>query len=67
MKIELNDFVAALVSNHGSRLKSFSVHNMPISLEVLDKVCTGFMKLEDLTIIVDQKDLVGNFLEICSL
>ena len=60
-EIQLDDFVAALVSAHGPRLKRFSLHRLPISLKALDGVCTGFTDLEHLFIVVGQEDLVGSY------
>jgi len=55
----LDDFVASLISVHGSRLKRFSFHRLPISLKVLDVICTGFANLEQLFITLEEEDLVS--------
>ena len=55
----LDDFVTAIISTHGSRLKRFSLHRLPISLKALDDVCAGFTNLEQLFILVEQEDLVS--------
>ena len=62
---QLDDFVIALISGHGSRLKRFSLHRLPISLEALYDVCTGFVNLEQLFIVVEQEDLVGFWIRAC--
>ena len=66
-EIQLEIFVAALVPAHGSRLKRFSLHCLPISLKALDGVCTGFTNLEHLSIVVEQEDLVGSCPRVCRL
>lgn len=61
---QLDDFVTDLISAHGPRLKRFSLHRLPISLKALDDVCTGFTRLEQLFIVVEQEDLVSSCLRI---
>jgi hypothetical protein len=61
----LDNLVTNLISVHGSRLKRFSLHRLPISLKALDDVCTGFMNLEQLFIVVEQGDLVSPWPRIC--
>ena len=56
---QLDDLVTTLISVHGSRLKRLSLHRLPISLKVLDDVCTSFTNLEQLFVVVEQEALVG--------
>ena len=58
----LDDFVTSLISVHGSRLKRFSLHRLPISLKALNDVCTGFTNLEQLFIVIEREDLVSPWL-----
>lgn len=56
--IQLDDFVATLISTHGSRLRRFSIHRLPISLKALYEVCTEFPNLEHLFVVVEQMEPV---------
>lgn len=56
---KVDDFVTNLTTIHGSRLKRFSLHRLPISLKALDDVCTGFTNLQQLFIAIEQRDLVS--------
>jgi len=62
--IQLDGFIAALVSTHGPRLKHLSVHRLPISMKAFHDVCAGFTNLEHLFVVVDRRDLglMGNSL-----
>ena len=57
--IQLDDFVATLISAHGPRLKRFSINRLPISLETLHEICAGFTNLEQLFTVVEREDLVS--------
>jgi hypothetical protein len=61
----LDNLVTNLISVHGSRLKRFSLHGLPVSLKALDDVCTGFVNLEQLFIVVELGDLVSPWPRIC--
>ena len=63
-EVQLDGFVTSLISIHGSRLKRFSLHRLPISLKALDDVCAGFTNLEQLFVVVEQGDLVSPWLRI---
>ena len=56
---QADDFVTTLASVHGSRLKRLSLHRLPISLSALRNACVGFTNLEQLFIVVEQRDLVS--------
>ena len=61
----MNDFIPArVVSSHGSLLKRFSLHRLPISLKALDDVCIGFTSLEQLFIALGKRDMVSSGLGI---
>ena len=62
--IELDDFIATLVSTHGPRLKRLSIHRLPISLKALHDICTGFTNLEQLFAVVEQMDPVSGCLRL---
>ena len=57
--IQLNYFVATLISTHGPHLKHFSINRLPISLRTLHKICAGFTNFKQLFTIVKQEDLVS--------
>lgn len=59
--IELDDFVTALISTHGLRLRRLSIHRLPISLKTLHNACVGFTNLEQLFTVVRGEDLVSAF------
>ena len=61
---KMNDFVAALVSAHGSRLRWLSLHRLFISPKALDDVCIEFKNLERLSIVIKELHLVGSWPEI---
>jgi len=58
-EVQLDSFITALISTHGSRLKRLSLHRLPISLGALNRACAGFTNLEQLFVAVKQRDLVG--------
>jgi hypothetical protein len=62
--IQLEGFIATLISTHGPRLKRLSINRLPISPNALYGVCTGFPNLEQLFTIVEQEDLVSSYLRI---
>jgi len=58
-EVQVDNFITALISAHGSRLKRLSLHRLPISLKALDCACAGFKNLEQLFVAVEQRDLVS--------
>lgn len=62
--IQMDEFVAALISAHGQRLKRFSIDRLPISLKAFYDVCAGLPNLELLFVTVEREDLVSGYLRI---
>ncbi|KAI8989017.1 hypothetical protein BD414DRAFT_485715 [Trametes punicea] len=52
-----DDFCKAIVSAHGSRLTRFSVHRMRMSIDAIADICARCTVLEQLFIVLEQKDL----------
>lgn len=48
-----------IAAKHGQRLKRFSVHRMQISLAALEVICSQCPLLEQLFIVVEQRELVS--------
>ncbi|KAG8216093.1 hypothetical protein J3R82DRAFT_8094 [Butyriboletus roseoflavus] len=46
-----------VVARHGQRLRRFSVHRMQISLAALEVICSQCLLLEELFIVVEQREL----------
>ena len=57
MRIQMGDFITALISTHGSRLRRLSIDRLPISLKELDDICTGFPNLEQIFTVVKGETL----------
>ncbi|KAI0366515.1 hypothetical protein BV20DRAFT_640211 [Pilatotrama ljubarskyi] len=55
-----DDFCRAIVTAHGSRLTRFSVHRMRMSIVTIADICARCTALQQLFIVVEQKDLVSS-------
>lgn len=53
-----DDLCRSIVSTHRNRLKRFSVHRIPLSLESLHEICLRCTKLEQLFIVIERDSLV---------
>lgn len=51
-----NTFCERLVSAHGERLRRFSVYRMRMSLDAIADVCRRCLQLEQLFVVVDQRE-----------
>ena len=54
-----DEFWKGIVVKHGQRLRRFAVHRMQISLAALEVVCSQCPLLEQLFVVVEQRDLVS--------
>ncbi|KAH7883024.1 hypothetical protein F5I97DRAFT_1901313 [Phlebopus sp. FC_14] len=52
-----DDFWRSLVHTHGRRLKCFSIHRMPIGVPALELICSQCPLLEQLFVVVGQREL----------
>jgi len=56
-----DEFWGNIAAKHGRRLKKFSVHRMQISLAALEVICSQCPLLEQLFIVVEQRELVSRY------
>lgn len=54
-----DEFWKNIAATHGQRLKRFSIHRMQISLAALEVICSQCPLLEQLFIVVEQRELVS--------
>ncbi|KIK96882.1 hypothetical protein PAXRUDRAFT_137464 [Paxillus rubicundulus Ve08.2h10] len=52
-----DDFWKSMVSKHNLRLKRFSIHRMQISFDALQVICSQCTLLEQLFVVVEQREL----------
>ncbi len=54
-----DDLCAAIISDHGHRLKRFSVHRMRVSPVAVEDICHRCVNLEQLFVTMEQDSLVS--------
>lgn len=56
-----DDLCTDIVSAHKGRLKRFSVHRIPLSLQAIEDICARCGELEQLFIVIERDSLVSIF------